>query len=119
VVFVVACLTQDCQIPGLVAATVCTGLDVVNFQSRLERAAADFTGTPADIRIPAACGGVLECRLASEPAAQRGSSIHERSGETHSTGNFETIEGCACTRLESAVVDKFISAVSCGFTAYT
>jgi hypothetical protein len=45
----------------LVTAAVRTGLDVVNFQSGLERAAADFTGTPADIRIPAARWGVLEC----------------------------------------------------------
>jgi hypothetical protein len=91
----------------------------MDFQSGLERAAADFTGTPADVRIPAACGGVLECRLASETTAQRGSSIHKRSGETHGTGNFETIEGRSCARLESAVVDEFISAVSCSFTSYT
>jgi hypothetical protein len=69
VVFVMTDGTQDCQIPGLVTATVRTSLDVMDFQSGLERAAADFTGTPADIRIPAASGGVLECRLASETAA--------------------------------------------------
>jgi hypothetical protein len=119
VVFVVTDGTQDCQIPGLVAATVRTSLDVVDFQSGLERAAADFTGTPADVRIPAACGGVLECRLARETAAEGGGAIHQRSGETHGTGNFETIEGRSCARLESAVVDEFISACLVRFTSYT